>query len=73
MKNTALKFLNPILFVLFIIVFVSMLLYRFGGGSETMGNIHVFAGWLFFFVGFLHLIYNWGWVRANILKRRKRR
>jgi len=26
----------------------------------------------FFFVGILHLICNWGWVRANIFKRRKR-
>jgi cytochrome b len=72
MKNTALKFLNPILLILLIIAFVSMLLYRFGGGSEKMGQTHAWAGLFFFFVGILHLICNWGWVRANIFKRRKR-
>ncbi|MBW6514119.1 MAG: hypothetical protein K0B87_05125 [Candidatus Syntrophosphaera sp.] len=72
MKNTALKFLNPILLLLFIIAAVAMLIYRLGGGSELMGQIHAWAGILFFIVGILHLFYNWSWVRANILKKKKR-
>ncbi|MDZ4182066.1 MAG: DUF4405 domain-containing protein [Candidatus Cloacimonadaceae bacterium] len=70
MKNSALKFINPVLFTLFIITMVSMLLYRYGPESmrwsETLGNIHQYAGALFFLCGIIHLFFNWGWVRMNI-------
>lgn len=71
MKTKALKFINPILFVLFLVALVAMLVYKAGPGHETLAEIHEFAGILFFIVGLLHLYYNWGWVRSNILKRNK--
>jgi predicted ferric reductase len=77
MKNTALKFINPIMFILFVIALISMLLYRFGPesmrGSELLYTYHSFSGTLFFFVGIIHLIYNWSWVRSNFLKKKKHR
>ena len=76
MKNTALKFINPILFILLLATFISMMLYKFGPesmrGSEDLGVIHTWAGTLFFIVGIIHLIYNWAWVRMNILGKRKK-
>lgn len=76
MKNTALKFINPILFILLLTTFIAMMLYKFGPesmrGSEDLGVIHTWAGMLFFIVGIIHLIYNWSWVRANILGKRKK-
>ncbi len=72
MKNKALKFLNPILLLMFLVTMVAMVLYKIGPGSETLGDIHQFAGILFAIVGLLHLYYNWGWVRSNILNKKKR-
>jgi len=77
MKNTALKFINPILFIWLLTTFISMMLYRFGPsamrGSEDLGTIHTWAGTLFFCLGIIHLYYNWSWVRTNILGKRKKR
>jgi tellurite resistance protein TehA-like permease len=76
MKNTALKFINPILFMLVLTTFIAMLLSKFGPesmrGSEDLSVIHTWAGTLFFIVGTIHLIYNWGWVRTNIIGKRKK-
>lgn len=72
MKQSILKFLNPILFIFFTITAVAMVLYKMTGGSETFGEIHEFAGIMFFLTGILHLYYNWGWVRANFLKKKKK-
>jgi len=75
MKNKALKFINPILFILFLVALIAMVLYKFGPegvrNSEGVGELHEWAGILFFFVGVLHLIYNWGWVRMNIFGKKK--
>lgn len=73
MKQSILKFLNPILLIFFIVTVVAMALYRLTGGSETFGEIHEFAGIMFIIVGILHLFYNWGWVRTNFLKKKKKR
>ncbi len=71
MKNTALKFINPVLALFFLLTMISMVLYKFGPsswrGSETLGEVHEFAGIIFFIVALIHLYYNWSWVRTNIL------
>lgn len=70
MKNRILKFINPVLFTLFALTLISMVLYKFGPASmrygEGIGKLHEWSGMLFFFVGILHLFYNWSWVRPNI-------
>lgn len=71
MKNTALKFINSILALLLVLVVLFVTLYKFGPsamrGSETLGELHEFAGALFVFVGLIHIYYNWAWIRMNIL------
>ncbi|MDD4310740.1 MAG: hypothetical protein PHO32_10190 [Candidatus Cloacimonetes bacterium] len=70
MKNTALKFINPILAILVLLTFIFVVLYKFGPlawrGSETLAQLHAFSGSIFFFVALIHLYYNWGWVKVNI-------
>ncbi|MDD2229961.1 MAG: hypothetical protein PHY48_11170 [Candidatus Cloacimonetes bacterium] len=71
MKNTALKFINPILAFLLLLTVTFVTLYKFGPAvirySESLGELHEFAGTLFVFVGLIHIYYNWSWVRTNIL------
>lgn len=71
MKNTALKFINPILALFVLLTFISMVLYKFGPaawrGSETLAQLHTFGGALFFFTACLHVFYNWSWIKANLL------
>ncbi len=71
MKNNYLKFLNPILALLFILTLVAVGLYKFGPaslrGSEAMEEFHQFCGIIFFLVALLHVYFNWTWVKTNIL------
>ncbi|HOZ01396.1 MAG TPA: DUF4405 domain-containing protein [Candidatus Syntrophosphaera sp.] len=71
MKNNALKFINPILLLLFLIAVIAMAIYKIDQG-DAWAEIHEFAGILFFCVGLIHLYYNWGWVRTNIFKQKKK-
>jgi len=77
MKNTALKFINPILAVLFLAVIITVGLYKFGPsaikGSETLAELHEFAGILFFCVALIHLYFNWAWIKLNILGIKKKK
>ena len=70
MKNTALKFINPVLALLFTLTLLFVSLYKFGPsalrGSEAMGELHEFFGASFFFVALIHVYYNWGWIKFNI-------
>lgn len=70
MKNSALKFINPILATLFLTTIVFVMLYKFGPaawrGTEALGELHEFSGALFAFVALIHIYFNWGWIRINI-------
>jgi len=70
MKNKALKIINPILFVLFALALVAMVLMQLELGSRFIYNLHVISGGLFFALGIVHLILNWGWVRNSFFKRK---
>jgi len=76
MKNNFLKFINPILALLFLLTMIAMALYRFGPeslqGSESMGQLHAWAGTLFFLVALLHIYFNWGWIKLNIFGIKKK-
>ncbi len=71
MKVKALKIINPILLVLFLMTLISMLFYTLGSESYAMWHIHRWSGIVFFILGLIHLLFNWGWVRANFLKKKK--
>jgi len=70
MKNNFLKFINPVLAILFVLTIIAVGLYKYGPaairGSEAIGELHEFAGILFFLVALLHIYFNWGWIKTNI-------
>ncbi len=74
-KQSLLKFLNFILLIVFFLVALSMILYRWGSeslqGSETMSEIHETSGTVLFFMVILHLVLNWTWIRSTYFKKRK--
>ncbi len=78
MKNTALKFINPILATLFLLTIIVAGLYKFGPaawrGTETLAVMHQLSGILFFFVALIHIYLNWAWIKTNIfgIKKKKR-
>jgi hypothetical protein len=66
-KAKALKVLNPVLAIVFLFQALSGLL-----PAVVPYNAHR-AGGIALVIGIgLHLFLNWGWIRANFLKRRKR-
>lgn len=77
MKNKALKIINPILFALLLTVFLSMILYKFGPAhlkySESMSDLHTYAGAMFFIVGIIHIYLNWFWIKTNLIGRPKKK
>ena len=50
-------------------VFLKSFLIRLGA-LGIFFEIHEYNGFLFTALVFAHLFFNWGWIRANILKRR---
>ena len=77
MKTTALKFINSVLAILLLCTVLGVALYKFGPsvwrGSEALSEFHEVCGMLFFFVGLIHIYYNWHWVKINILGIKKQK
>lgn len=70
MKNSALKFINPILAILLLLALIFISLYAIGPqglrGNEIIKEFHAGCGILIFLLGLIHLYLNWSWVRVNI-------
>ncbi len=72
-KVKALKFVNMVMAVLFVMVAVpGMLQSLFPGIIDyvTFRTIHPLAGQLFFIAAIAHIYLNFNWIKANILKRK---
>lgn len=69
MKTKALKILNPILLLLALLVLIGLIGYLITE-LDPWYKLHLISGILFLAGGLLHLIFNWGWVRATYLKRK---
>jgi hypothetical protein len=72
MKSKLLKFLNPVLFIVFLIQFVSISLMKmeeFGLLSSPLWvfDVHNINGAVFSGLVILHIILNWGWIKSTIL------
>jgi hypothetical protein len=63
-RTTALKLLNPLLAVLFLLQLASGLM-----PAVFPYNVHRAAGILLALGIGLHVYLNWTWIRANVLKR----
>jgi len=69
MKRThALKFLNPILALLFLNQAVTGLLNE-QIPYETYAMLHGYGAYLFILVAVTHIILNWNWIKASYFKR----
>jgi len=74
-KQSALKIINVILFLSFLLAAVSMILYRWGP-ADTQGTIllyalHSYSGIVFFILIIIHVLLNGIWIKNNYFKRRK--
>lgn len=72
MKTKALKILNPILLLLVLLVLTGLIGYLITE-LDPWYKLHEISGILLLAGGLLHLILNWGWVRATYLKKRTSR
>ena len=68
-RNTALKTLNPVLGLLLLVQVGSGLLRGFLS-RDAFGFLHFWGGMALMAVAAAHVVLNWNWVRANILRRR---
>ncbi len=66
-KNFLLKIINLILLVLFISQACSGLFHH-ALSHKSFEIIHEGGGIILVIIAILHLILNWGWIRANYLK-----
>jgi len=66
-KNLLLKIINPILLLLLISQACSGFFHH-SLSHKMFEIIHEGGGIFLVVISFLHLVLNWGWVRANFLK-----
>lgn len=76
-KIQILKIVNILLFLGFLLVIISMLLYRFIpgdlNGTESMANLHAYSGLTFVLLAIIHVILNFSWIKQNYLKKNKKK
>ena len=63
-----LKIVNPLLALSFLVQAVTVVFMLLGQGPAWKIKVHVFNGLAFLLLALLHIILNWGWIKANILK-----
>ena len=72
--GVVLKWVNPILFLLFLITGVALVLYKAGPESlrwsESMHALHEGAGTLFILTALFHVFLNRGWINAQYFKKK---
>ncbi len=67
-NNTKMKILNMVLALLMLVQFISGAMNE-RMSKETFEHIHVLGGLLMLIGVVLHLVWNWGWVKANFFKK----
>ncbi len=67
-RGTSLKVLNALLALLMVSQFLSGVLNE-KLSKETFAHIHVLGGLLIVAGVILHVVLNWGWVKANFFKK----
>jgi hypothetical protein len=73
-KNTWLKIANPLLFLSALIQILTGFVLALKMLPSQIGffyELHEHNGMVFVVLLVIHIILNWGWVRANFLKRHK--
>ena len=75
-KQKALKVVNIFLVLAFLITSISLVFYKIIPsaiqGEEFLYEMHEMAGTIFIIVGLIHLILNFGWIKAMYFKKKKK-
>lgn len=72
-KLNPLKIINPILGIIFLIMAVSgMLMACFPAVIPymTVATIHKYGGFAMIILTIGHIFHNWGWIKANMMKKK---
>ncbi len=73
-KQSMLKIVNVILFIAFITTIISIFIYDIIpsslNGNEVLGEIHETAGMIFAIFAFVHIGFNWKWIKTQIFKKK---
>ena len=76
MKLKLLKIVNAFMLILFLVIIISVLLYKFipsqMQGEPLLYEIHEIAGIIFFILAIFHLNLNWNWLKNQIFKKKRR-
>jgi hypothetical protein len=74
MNNKALKILNPFLVIVFLLQAVTGIIFvlelKPSSFIEFLGDFHKYTGLLLIALIIFHLIFNWGWVKINMLNKK---
>jgi len=76
-KQSALKIINLILFMSFLLAAIAMVLYRWGPsdlqGTMLFYTLHSYSGIFFFALIIIHLLLNSIWIKNNYFKKRRKK
>lgn len=76
MKLKLLKIVNAFMLILFLVIIISVLLYKFIPsqiqGEPLLYEIHEIAGIIFFIFAIFHINLNWNWLKNQIIKKKRR-
>jgi len=71
MNQKALKIINPLLFLVILTQGVSVLCMKLGWIYAAAYTVHNVLGFVLMGLILFHIIFNWSWVKVNILKKKK--
>jgi hypothetical protein len=70
-KSTQLKTVNALIAFAFVILAASAAIAKIVPDlSESVFEIHIYAGYAFFIFAIAHIALNWSWIKANVFKSR---
>lgn len=76
MRLKILKIVNVFMLILFFVIIISVLFYKFIPsqiqGEPILYEIHEIAGIVFFINTIFHIILNWNWLKKQIFKKKRR-
>jgi hypothetical protein len=69
-KLSLLKVLNPLLVLSFLLQAVTVVFIMLRTGPEWTIKVHIYNGLAFLALALVHVMLNWGWIKANMFKRK---
>jgi high-affinity K+ transport system ATPase subunit B len=68
--QSMLKTVNPVLFVVVVVQLLTVVIQAISYMS-WVGTVHQFAGYSFFILVIIHIIFNWAWIKNNFFKKKQ--